>query len=173
MMRSRRPGMELWGIEPDPVSARTAEDAFNKVIVGEFPNEGIPSSKFDVIVCADVLEHMAEPEKALRAAAVAMAPGGIMVASIPNVRNWRKVLWPLLRHGKWTYTDLGILDRTHLRFFTMRSMRDLFAMNHWSVESVTGLDMDRRGKLISAASFRHMDDFLFYHYVVVARPTVA
>jgi len=173
LLRSRRPEMELWGVEPDPVSARAADDAFDSVIVGEFPNESIPSSKFDVILCADVLEHMAEPERALRAAAGAMAAGGIMVASIPNVRNWRAVLWPLLRHGKWTYTDLGILDRTHLRFFTSRSMREFYAANHWSVESMTGINMHLREKLISTASFHSTDDFLFPQYVVVARPNAA
>ena len=67
-----------------------------------------------------------------------MALGGVLVASIPNVRNWRDVLWPL-RNGTWTYTERGILDRTHLRFFTRCSMHSFFVDNGWSVASVTGI----------------------------------
>jgi 2-polyprenyl-3-methyl-5-hydroxy-6-metoxy-1,4-benzoquinol methylase len=170
LLRSRRPDMELWAIEPDPVSARAAEDGFDRVVQGEFPNSKIPTEKFDVVLCADVLEHMREPEKALLACKDAMALDGVLVASIPNVRNWRDVLWPLLRHGTWTYTERGILDHTHLRFFTQRTMHSFFANNGWSVASVTGINMRRREKLVSVLSCHLLDDFLFPQYVVIARP---
>lgn len=170
LLRSRRPDMELWAIEPDPVSARAAEDGFDHVVRGEFPNSQIPKGKFDVVLCADVLEHMREPEKALAACQDAMALGGVLIASIPNVRNWRDVLWPLLRHGTWTYTEWGILDRTHLRFFTRRSIYSFFVDNGWSAASVTGINMHRREKLLSVLSCHLLDDFLFRQYVVIARP---
>jgi 2-polyprenyl-3-methyl-5-hydroxy-6-metoxy-1,4-benzoquinol methylase len=162
--------MELWAVEPDPASARAARSAFDHVVVGEFPHERLPGGRFDVVMCADVLEHMADPAAALHAAGSAMAEGGVMVASIPNVRHWRSVVWPLLRRGTWTYTDRGVLDRTHLRFFTRRSIRDLFASSGWFVESVTGINMIRREKLLSVATGRALDDFLLPQYVVVARP---
>jgi 2-polyprenyl-3-methyl-5-hydroxy-6-metoxy-1,4-benzoquinol methylase len=170
LLRSRRPDMELWAIEPDPVSARAAENGFDRVIQGEFPNSQISNKKFDIVLCADVLEHMPEPEKALLACRDALAPGGILVASMPNVRNWRDVLWPLLCHGTWTYTERGILDRTHLKFFTRRSMNSLFVDNGWSVTSVTGINMRRRERLLSVLSYHILDDFLFPQYVVIARP---
>lgn len=169
-LRSKRPGMELWAVEPDPVAASAAEDGFDRVLVGAFPHHLVPQGKFDVVVCADVLEHMAEPEVGLRAAATAMRPQGVMVASMPNVRHWRTVVWPLLRRGTWTYTERGVLDRTHLRFFTRRSMLDLFADCGWGVESVTGINMIRRERLMSILSVHLFDDFLFPQYVVVARP---
>jgi SAM-dependent methyltransferase len=171
LLRSRRPGMELWAVDPDPASARAAEDGFDHIVVGEFPNEQLPGGRFDVIMCADVLEHMAEPEKALCAAVKATAHGGIMVASIPNVRHWRTVVWPLLRRGTWTYTERGILDRTHLRFFTRRSIYDFFVSNGWLVDSVTGINMIGREKLLSAVTGHLLDDFLVPQYVVVARPS--
>lgn len=170
LLRSRHPDMELWAIEPDPVSARAAEDGFDHVVRGEFPNSQIPRKKFDVVLCADVLEHMREPEKALLACKDAMALGGVLVASIPNVRNWHDVLWPLLCHGTWTYTEWGILDRTHLRFFTRSSIYSFFVDNGWSVASVTGINMHRREKLLSVLSCHLLDDFLFRQYVVIARP---
>jgi 2-polyprenyl-3-methyl-5-hydroxy-6-metoxy-1,4-benzoquinol methylase len=169
-LSSKRPGMELWAIEPDPTSAQAAQDAFDRVVLGKFPDSRVPNHKFDVVVCADVLEHMTEPEVALRAAAQATAAEGVMVASIPNVRNWQAVLWPLLRHGKWEYTERGILDRTHMRFFTRGSMRDLFTDNDWLVESITGINLHRRERVLSAVSGGTLDDFLFPQYVVVARP---
>jgi 2-polyprenyl-3-methyl-5-hydroxy-6-metoxy-1,4-benzoquinol methylase len=163
--------MELWAVEPDPIAAEFAKEAFDQVVVGNFPNSNIPDRRFDVVLCADVLEHMAEPEKALLAAAIALTEKGIMLASIPNVRNWRRVVWPLIRHGAWTYTETGILDRTHLRFFTRRSIIDFFVANNWAVESVDGIkSAGRRDKLISAITAHRADDFLFPQYLVVARP---
>jgi 2-polyprenyl-3-methyl-5-hydroxy-6-metoxy-1,4-benzoquinol methylase len=170
LLRTKRPELELWAVEPDPTSAKAAQDGFDRVIVGHFPNKELPGATFDVVMCADVLEHMAEPGQGLRGAAEVLAPGGVMVASIPNVRNWRDVLWPLLGHGAWTYTERGILDSTHLRFFTRRSMCQLFVDNGWSVQSVTGINMHRRERLLSALSVRRLDDFLFPQYVVVATP---
>ena len=170
LLRSKRPDMELWAIEPDPASAKAAEHWFDHVIVGEFPDERLPRAAFDVVMCADVLEHMAEPQQGLRGAADALSPSGVMVASIPNVRNWRDVLWPLLCYGTWTYTERGILDSTHLRFFTRRSMCQFFVDNGWLVQSVTGINMHRREKLLSALSARRLDDFLFPQYIVVATP---
>jgi 2-polyprenyl-3-methyl-5-hydroxy-6-metoxy-1,4-benzoquinol methylase len=170
LLRSQRPDMELWAVESDSASAQAAEDGFDHVIVEEFPTDSLPSRWFDVVLFADVLEHMVEPSSALRAAVSALAQGGVVVASIPNVRHWRAVLWPLLRHGTWTYTEDGVLDRTHLRFFTRRSMCDLFVENGWFVESVTGINMTSRGKQLSMASAHSLDDFLYKQYVVVARP---
>ena len=121
-------------------------------------------------MCADVLEHMVEPEQGLRGAAEVLSPCGVMVASIPDVRHLREVLWPLPRHGTWTYTERGILDSTQLRFFTRQSMCQFFVDNRWSVQSVTGINMGRREKLMSALSARGLDDFLFLQYVVVATP---
>jgi 2-polyprenyl-3-methyl-5-hydroxy-6-metoxy-1,4-benzoquinol methylase len=170
LLRSQRPDMEMWAVEPDPVSARAAEDGFDRVIQGEFPGVQIPNSRFDVVLFADVLEHMGEPLDALLACKEAMVPNGTLIASIPNVRNWRSVLWPLLFHGTWTYTERGILDRTHLRFFTRRTMQTLFEENGWSVASVTGINMRRRERLLSALSCRLLEDFLFPQYVVIAQP---
>ena len=170
-LRRLRPEMELWAVEPDPQSAKIAKNAFDQIIVSNFPNSSIPDGRFDVVLCADVLEHMAEPEKALRAAADALTDEGIMLASIPNVRNWYKVVWPLIRHGAWTYTDTGILDRTHLRFFTRASIIDFFAANNWMVESMRDIkSASRRDRLISAVTAHRFDDFLAWQYIVVARP---
>jgi 2-polyprenyl-3-methyl-5-hydroxy-6-metoxy-1,4-benzoquinol methylase len=85
-----------------------------------------PDHYFDVFTFADVLEHLVEPEAVLRRLLRWLKPGGHVVCSIPNVRN-ESVLLPLLVDGKWNYTDAGILDQTHLRFFTLSSIQQFIA----------------------------------------------
>src|SRR6185436_7844996 len=81
-------------------------------------------ASLDCIVCADVLEHLRDPERALRLLLRYLAPDGLLVASIPNVRH-ASVLLPLLVEGRFRYQDEGILDRTHLRFFTLHEIVEL------------------------------------------------
>lgn len=80
---------------------------------------------FDRVVFGDVLEHLLDPEAAVRKAAALLRPGGAIVASIPNVR-WLPIVRDLTLRGEWTYRPDGVLDETHLRFFTRRSMIALF-----------------------------------------------
>lgn len=80
---------------------------------------------FDYIICADVLEHLIDPWQTLADLAGYLTPAGKIIASIPNVRHW-SVWLPLVLNGSWEYKDAGIMDRTHLRFFTKKTMRQLF-----------------------------------------------
>lgn len=171
LLRSARTGLELWAVEPDAAAARAAETGFDRVLVGDFPHDELPEGRFDVVVFADVLEHLARPEEALEAAGRLLAPGGRVVASIPNVRNWEAVLSPLLLRGDWTYTERGILDSTHVRFFTRRTMSALFTSHGWEVETLTGINLGRRRQVVSAVTARRLDEFLYPQYVVVARPS--
>src|SRR5262249_61533457 len=72
---------------------------------------------FDCIICADVLEHVLDPERTLSVLLRALAPGGALVASIPNIRH-QEIVIDLLVHGRWRYQPSGILVATHLRLFT-------------------------------------------------------
>ncbi|MEX2196740.1 MAG: bifunctional glycosyltransferase/class I SAM-dependent methyltransferase [Thermoleophilaceae bacterium] len=76
---------------------------------------------FDAIVFGDVLEHLRDPHRLLRALRPYLAPGGVIVCSIPNVRHWT-VLFPLLVQDRWRYEDAGLLDRTHIHFFTLEEI---------------------------------------------------
>jgi O-antigen biosynthesis protein len=77
-------------------------------------------ASFDYIVCADVLEHLIDPWKVLAELVTYLKPNGRFVTSIPNVRHW-SVWLPLILRGHWEYREAGIMDSTHLRFFTRRS----------------------------------------------------
>jgi SAM-dependent methyltransferase len=111
------------GIEPDPVAATAARRHADEVHVGSVHDVEPGDRSFDVVVLGDVLEHVADPDGALRRAAGWVAPGGRLVLSVPNVAHW-SIRLEVLR-GRWEYRASGILDDTHLRFFTWHSAADL------------------------------------------------
>jgi spore maturation protein CgeB/Tfp pilus assembly protein PilF/ubiquinone/menaquinone biosynthesis C-methylase UbiE len=123
----REAGYErIVGIERDAESAARARDIYDEVFVGDVEHMELPfePGAFDCIIFADVLEHLVEPEELLRRFRDYLSADGVVVASIPNVRN----LWVIhnLVEGYWRYTDEGILDRTHLRFFTYTEIERMF-----------------------------------------------
>jgi SAM-dependent methyltransferase len=117
-------GHQVTGVELVPEAAAVAQSLLDAVFVGDVEAVGLPPGPFDAILFADLLEHLVDPWHVLRQAAARLAPGGVIVASIPNVQNG-DVVWRLLR-GRWDYRERGILDRGHLRFFTLDTIRDLF-----------------------------------------------
>lgn len=115
------------GVELFPEAAARAHGRVDELLVGNaetlLPAHFAPAS-FDLVLCLDVLEHMVDPWAFVRQVQALMKPGAVLVTSIPNVRHLRVVL-PLLLAGRWRYEDSGILDRTHLRFFTHGSAQAL------------------------------------------------
>jgi SAM-dependent methyltransferase len=124
LLRSR--GHHVTGIELVPEAARQARIRLDHVATADIEADGFPfpSASFDAIVFADVLEHLVDPWRVLRAATGLLTPSGVVVASIPNVQNL-DVLRRLVR-GRWEYRERGILDVGHLRFFTLHTIHGLF-----------------------------------------------
>ena len=119
-------GWTVTAIEADPALAAAGAAHCERMLVADL-NRGVPAldGDFDVILCADVLEHLADPAAVLGALLRALATGGDVVVSVPNVAHlWVRLL---LLAGRFDYADRGILDRTHLRFFTARSLSALLA----------------------------------------------
>ena len=123
-----RRGCEVVGIEADPDAARRAEEVCEKVLAGDVEEMDLESKlegeTFDVIVFGDMLEHLKDPARALGRLEPFLRDGGYMVASIPNVAHG-SVRLALLR-GEFRYRRLGLMDDTHLRFFTRQSVERLF-----------------------------------------------
>lgn len=116
----------LHGLEPDTEWANLARPYYAALLcstLDEAPDEFLRG--YDVVVCADVLEHVAHPELALRRLLTLQPEGCIFIISVPNVAN----LWIRLNLllGRFDYTDRGILDRGHLRFFTRRTLVGMLA----------------------------------------------
>lgn len=119
--RLKEHGCTVVGVELDPEAAAHAQPYAERVIVGnieEMDLEGL--GLFDAILAGDVIEHLRDPEAALRRVSSLLAPGGCLIGSVPNVAH-ASIRLALLA-GQWRYRGLGLLDRTHLRFFTRWSL---------------------------------------------------
>ncbi len=121
-------GCRVTCIEINPEAAEIARAHSERMIVGSVEainfDEVFANETFDVVLYGDVLEHLLDPEEVLRKTTRVLAPGGYVVASIPNVAHASVRL--TLLHGNFRYTDVGLLDRTHLRFFTRETVAQLF-----------------------------------------------
>ena len=125
-IKQKHPDAIVHGIEREPEVAERAAEVLDRVFEADL-DYGLPEldRPYDAILCGDVLEHLVDPWSRLEDLVGHLAPNGSVVASLPNVRHY-KVVRDLLFDGRFRYRDKGILDRTHLRFFTRRSMHELF-----------------------------------------------
>ena len=139
-LKKQNSQIAVWGVEPFASAAAIAAGKLDRVITGQFePETDLPVGAFDCVVFNDVLEHMVAPELALRYAKLLLSTGGTILASIPNVRYF-PLLWQLGVRGSWEYGDFGILDRTHLRFFTKSSILRMFQDEGYVVRSISGIN---------------------------------
>ena len=172
LLRDAR-GCETWGIEHNPDAARAAAEVFDRVICSDLPAavDGLPLGYFDCIYFNDVLEHLEHPDAILRRVAPSLAPHGRVVASVPNVRYIGN-LYELLIHRDWRYRDDGILDRTHLRFFTEKSIRRMFKENGYEVLRLEGINPTRRVlfPIVNALALGTLADARFLQFACVATP---
>lgn len=134
-LREKRCGTYC-GVEICLEAARMAKTLLTEVIVGNIEDLQLPwdASTFDVLILSEVLEHLVDPWGCLTKLRTVMKPGAVVFASSPNIAHWN-VLTMLLR-GHWEWADSGVLDVTHLRFFTPRSYGELFTSCGFEVESV-------------------------------------
>ena len=135
-------GARIIGIEPDPARAALAAERGIDVRVGVLSPEITQAlGVFDVVLYVDVLEHLTDPLGELSNALPLIAPGGVLIISVPNVAHW-SVRWNLLC-GRFNYTDTGLMDATHLRWFTRDSIIELLSkagIKPVSVECTIGLN---------------------------------
>lgn len=113
------------GVEQDVAYAARARERLDKVVTGDLETVDVASlGRFDCVVAGDVLEHLVDPWRVLGDAVALVDRGGTVVVSLPNVRYW-ETFWQLGVKGTWPKRSLGIFDRTHLRWFTLRDAYDL------------------------------------------------
>lgn len=160
------------GIEVVPEAASLAEKKLSKVYSCDlsFAPSPLEKEKYDLVLCLDVLEHMVDPWAALKKIHAAMAPGADLIISLPNVRNFRVVL-PLLLLGRWRYEESGLLDSTHLRFFTRESALELVRTAGFQIERVetTGAQFPRPTWWANLLSFGLFRGLFELQYLVLAK----
>src|ERR1035437_2839136 len=165
--------METWGIEMEPAVAEIAKNNIDKVLVGDVLKniDNIPNSYFDCIIFNDVLEHITDPYTVLRKMKDKLNYNGIVICSIPNIRHI-SVLKKLLINKQWKYEDFGIMDRTHFRFFTYKSIIDMFVDAGYQIVKIKGINGTSWWKFfpINVLTLGFMSDTRYIQFVCVAKP---
>lgn len=132
---------QIWGIEPVTEVAEIAQQRMDKVLIGTYESvyDELPDHYFDLVICNDVIEHLPDPDQFFISIKSKLQPNAFIIGSVPNVRYvWN--LYELLIKKDWKYGDSGVLDRTHLRFFTEKSLRQLFEQYHLTIEEFYGIN---------------------------------
>ncbi len=165
----------VWGIEPNAPAATIAKDKLDKVLNTLF-DDAIPQLKgqmFDAICFNDVLEHMPDPWSCLHQAKQFLNPQGVIIVSLPNVLYYHN-FFNILLSKDWHYQKEGIMDKTHLRWFTPKSMIRMFGECGYSVVSIKGLSPAKTLKmhLLSIISFGYFTEMKYPQFAITAKQGV-
>lgn len=157
------------GVEIYSDAANEARQKIDALYEGDIENLELPiaASTLDLVLCLDVLEHLVDPWKVVKRLTGLLKPGGKLIASIPNIRN-RRVIVPLVMRGQWQYTEEGILDKTHLRFFTRDSAMELIESGGLRVDLVheIGLGRSRRSIAFNSILPLAVRSFFVRQYII-------
>lgn len=139
-VKSANPACQTIGIEPDEGAAKLAAQRLDQVLCGKFEDfnleaEGIALGSVDTVVAADVLEHMYDPWHVMTGLKPYLSKDAQIILSIPNTRNLG-LMKGLLDDGQWTYEEIGLLDITHIRFFTLREISAFLTQTGYRLEHV-------------------------------------
>jgi 2-polyprenyl-3-methyl-5-hydroxy-6-metoxy-1,4-benzoquinol methylase len=159
---------EAVGVELSSAAAAEAESVLDRVVCCDVEATALnfPESYFDCVICADVLEHLKDPWAVLRKLRPIISDDGCVVASIPNLQHLKPVLKILL--DRFEYEEAGLLDSTHLRFFTLSTIKSLFSETGYRIERVVPV-RSRKMLLLTILSLGILRKFTIFQYLVVAR----
>jgi len=161
---------EIVGIEINEEVAQSGRCFYNQLIIGDIEKVNLPfeNEHFDCILYGDVLEHLVDPWRLLKEHHRFLKKGGSIICSIPNIRHYR-IIKKLVFKGKWEYTGDGILDRAHLRFFTLDSIRTMLNEAGFEIrELVKRLSGAFWLRWINRLTGNRLAEFLVRQYIVVA-----
>jgi 2-polyprenyl-3-methyl-5-hydroxy-6-metoxy-1,4-benzoquinol methylase len=153
---------EIVGIEIDEQVTQELAGTLDRLYVGDVETIDLPYTEkyFDYILFGDVLEHLINPRRVLHSYKSLLRDDGYIIASIPNIKN-HKILVKLIFFDEFQYTDAGILDRSHLRFFTKKEMVKMFDDEKLKVVDLIPLYDEQLGK--KHKIFTYLNSKLFWH----------
>ncbi|GAB4214414.1 MAG: hypothetical protein Fur007_10550 [Rhodoferax sp.] len=171
-LRQARRVTHCVGIEIAADAAERARAHADQVYCLNFEHQRLPEPQapFDLVLCLDVLEHLMDPWAMVdRLVREHLAPGGTLVVSLPNVRHY-SVVGPLVFQGRWDYADAGLLDRTHIRFFTRRSALALLQHPHLAPARyhANGFTGWRPKRVLNALTLGLLAEFVTYQHLLSA-----
>lgn len=132
---------EYWGVEPFEAAAKIASKKLYKVLIGTYQEvlKQLPKDYFDLVICNDVIEHMVDHNEFLQSIKKNLKKEAYLVGSIPNVRYIDNLVEILIKKD-WEYKNAGILDYTHLRFFTEKSLKRTIKENGFVIKQFQGIN---------------------------------
>lgn len=157
------------GVELFEGAAAEARQVLSEVITGNVEALELTwqAASFDAIILSEVLEHLVEPGAALSRLARFVRPGGLLLASSPNISHWRVIRELIM--GRFNLTDRGVFDRTHLRWFTPDSFASMIEGAGFNVEHVGPVTpFGARGRALSTALGGRFDHLLMSQIAVLA-----
>lgn len=169
------PGCKIWGIEFDKAMGNEALLKLDKVFIDNAESllkEEKISENFDCIIFADILEHLYDPWEVIKKSRKLLNDGGIIIASIPNIRYY-KVFVEIFLKGYWPRDHRGIFDKTHLRYFTKKNIDELFNEAGLKIIRVKRNFrlIDRKSTFNKISNFTNIPfvkDFFTFQFIVVA-----
>ncbi|PMP88653.1 MAG: class I SAM-dependent methyltransferase [Caldisphaera sp.] len=156
------------GVDIIDINQKNKLDDF---VLADIDNEELPLPQryFDVIICADILEHLKDPWSTLDKLKTYLKKDGILIASLPNVREI-KTIFNIVFKGDFKYVEEGILDKTHLRFFCKKNMIDLFEKRGFVIQKMThNLDPKSKRYMLNKLTFGIIEEFLVIQYLIIAK----
>jgi|688.fasta_scaffold1050900_1 2-polyprenyl-3-methyl-5-hydroxy-6-metoxy-1,4-benzoquinol methylase len=167
--------IEAWGIEPNVSEVKNISPQIDNFYQGFFDNvkHDIPLSYFDCICFNDVLEHLYSPEEMLEKVKPYLNNEGYIFASIPNFLFFPNLI-DIVINQNFEYTTQGILDYTHIRFFTKKTIIKLFENQGYEIETIQGINYKlfnnmKIYKFLNFITFNRLYDFRFMQFVVKAK----
>jgi len=165
------------GIEPDIAAAEIARQRADLIITGEFNEKSIVEllefsevRKFDCIFFNDVLEHLYDPWSAIQLCKKILRPEGVIIASIPNILFYSNI-WNILKKQDFVYENAGLMDITHVRFFTKKSMIRMFEKVGFDIKLVKGINSITSLKyhFFNFLLLNKIRDLKYLQFVIVAK----
>lgn len=148
------------GVEIFKDAAQEAEKNYERVYHGDIEKIDLNYDKyFDFVICGDILEHLKDPWTVLKRIYKWLKINGFIIVVIPNIRYWR-IIMELLFKAKWDYADSGILDKTHLRFFTSRTFIKMLETENFKIYYHEMIIYGRKKRLCNTLTFSRFKDFL-------------
>jgi len=160
---------EVIGVELDKGAYREAQKRLDKVFLGDIQTLSLPfkENHFDCIIYADILEHLINPWSVIRDHRRILRDSGSIVASIPNVRHYRVV--KRLLKGRWDYQERGVMDSTHLRFFTLASIKEMLNDAGYRIDKVVyKISASKTKKLLNNMLGGRLNEVLSEQFLVKA-----
>lgn len=129
----RRLNCEITGVTYSEVEAALAREKLDHVLVCDLNNfDPSELGEFDCIICSHVLEHLYEPQELLKRSRIALSKGGVVIVALPNILYWKQRAKFL--KGNFQYTDGGLMDRTHFRFFDWKTAGELLKNSGFKIQ---------------------------------------